>query len=1064
MPGIVMNVGPKAISTATGGASSGGQTLGAAQGTITINVTNVTQANNLLQNSAKQIQQAFVATSRAAQASSRAQVAAARATAAQSNTSTIQQINQNKTLVSNTQTAAKQITAGLQVQTAQVIANNKQQVSNTQSASKSIVAAQNVQTANIKTQVQQGKLAYQAASQAASLSYQQQSNAAKTLMNTQKVLHQSFTQGTQQQILGNRLIISGLNLQAAQARATARAQQQAAQAAITGWQRFNTQLNEIRTELAAVSVAAGLLSAAGIRYAATLQEGRLQLNAMAGSIQEGGKLMERLAEMGKQARVPMRDMLSFSNQLLPVLEGNTKQLDEWFNIVRRLATLNRAPGVGGVSGATFSLREAFLSAQQGGRDFVSLADRFNISKKALSTALDETGGDFLRAVDLVLDRMGITTELADEMGQSFNNNLLLAKESALALAEEGFGPLIAVLGNVLATFADWAGVISDTHPELAVLASGLLAVIAVGTPLLLLINQMAVAWAAMGIAAQQAIGKMTRVGGLVAAGVIGFSTGKEVGIGIGGAIRTSRGQEPLERAQVEENLRSVVFNFLVDLGRNLALIERAFNNFAATLLDGAALIYRTLATINDRLAELALIPGLKQDFEDRAERNSAAAFSLEQLAQAQREAGNRAFTQRFEQMAQQAERFGIEGFGGAAERVSAASGFSQDQEEIIVDTYKKITALTRDTNRQLVAENVEYNRQRITAEREYQKSLSREARDFARQRLLEEQRFAQQIADMAADAALERTRWMEDLERTIQDRREDLDEENEEAREDSAKKINEIEKEYAKDRERALEDHRDRILKAASRLDAEAIRDEELRFAKETRDAKERRDDQITKEKESLDERIKDQEEAFEEFEREQRESLERRFEEQKEDDESQLERMRRDFEAQKKQADDERAIRLADQATDHQDQLDELDRMHDLRIEQIHAQAAEERQAIWDEHQERLAQTNLMTDAWIAQHERLVQNAIAMHKEFWQGMQEAQAQFTGPSTPTIENPFGADMPAQIIGASSRTVSRNISVGSLILQIVGSTNMGEAQIYSVVNRALYDAFKKVAAE
>jgi hypothetical protein len=800
-----------------------------------------------------------------------------------------------------------------------------------------------------------------------------------------------------------------------------------------------------------------------------MEEARIQLNAMTGGIEEGGDMMERLAEMARMARLPFRDLTSFAVQLLPTLQGETKELEKWFDITRRTATLNRGPS-GGVQGATFSLREAFLSFQQGGRDFVSIADRFNISKIGLAQALEEAAGPegsqerFLNAMDIMLDKMGVTTEMADQMGQTFNASFTLARESALQALATGFQPFIDVLGPGLQLLAGWMQAFADGAPEIAFVGSALLTIVAVGTPLLLLLNQLTMAWTSMGIAAQAATIKMGRLG-LVAGGVaVGATVGRQIGIAAGGLIRESRGEKPFTEDELNQNIKRFLFNQIADLtiiGNN---INKALVGVQIAILDGVAIIQRANQSIYHTLAENIGIPSLKEFFENRAAREGGQATATEFAADSARIKVAENTAEMLKGLIVLGQRWdpSVFGSGDGNAPTTRASGISEDQEKIALETYENLRDISRNEQAEITETINSYHLQRVGIIREFNKSVAREERDFLRQRAQANREFNQSVADLAADSALQREKWQEDLERSIQDRREDLDEKNAEAREDSAKRINEIEEEYAKDREKALQDHRDRILKAASRLDAEAIREEEIRFARESKEAKDKFNEQHEDENESLDERIKDNQKAFEEFEEDQKKSLDRRFEEQEDDDARRLLRMQRDFEDQKTQEDIERGIRNADRAQDHRDQLTELDTQHLARIEQIKTHAQAERDQAWIEHDKKMADTGRMTAAWEQQHAILVAQAIEADRKRW----EAAAGLTAGSKlmepPSIENPYGYEIPAQAMNGTYNNNQRTVRIENMILQFVGTTNMNETQTYAIAKRAIVDALEMVS--
>lgn len=1055
MPGIVMNVGPS-MAGSTGG-SSGGQTLGAAQGTITINVRNVTQANSILQNSAKAMSESFKLAGKEARANSQIQIAAAKTASAQAQAAAKINIANSGAVVAANQNAAKSIISGHRVQQSSF----KTMAAQTTAAAQQIIAGHKVTTASAQAAAAQQKQAHQAVIQP----LQQVALQTRITAAQQRTAHNTVMQPLQQQIAANRLVISGLNLQAAQARATARAQQQAALAAQSSWQKFNTQLGDIRGELIGLGVASGLVAASGLQYAGTLQEARIQLEAMTGSQEAANDLMDNLAEKGKNAGIPLRQMLTFATQLLPTLHGETQELEKWFDIVRRTATLNRGP-TGGVQGATFSLREAFLSFQAGGRDFVSIADRFNISKVSLAEALENALGDtqeekFLNALDSVLTDMGITTEMADRMGKTFNASFELARDGALRLLAEGFGPLLEVLGPVLQGLADLLNMISDTAPEIALAGSALLTIVAVGSPLLLFVNQLTLAWTSMGLAAQTAILRVGRLAAIGGGAAVGVAVGRELGFRAGNLARRATGQEELSREDVNQRMANYFFMRWVEIVKAGDDIRRALVSVQVSILEGMAAIRRGVMKIYQDLEEGTNIPFLSQYFGDEAKREGEEAFRYEaEAARLSRERDARTAAM-WNNVLDVGERLKITGFDRPRPRGAASDdglGFSQDAIEEMVDHYKALRDITRNAGREIAEETQQWESERSRTIAQYEKDLAREARDYGRQRVEQERQFQQTILDMADDAAYNRQRQIEEFEDSLRDRRRDMAEEEEEIREDSAKRVLDLEEEYAEEREKALRNHRNRILEAASNLDADAIRKEQLRFSEQQTDADEAHQKALKQEQENVEERLEDQDKAFRKFERQQRESLDERFEQQREDDERQLARMKRDFEDQKKQQDDERAIRLNDLHEDHLDQLAEMDNQHLLRIQQIQTQAQEERDAQWEEHQENMAQIGIMTAAWETEQKQLVASAIAVHRQFWEA-QNRMFHTTAPQFPSLQDPYALLNRTNAPVQGPMTKSEGLKIESILIQIIGSTNMGPAELDRVVKSAITKVFE-----
>ncbi len=244
--------------------------------------------------------------------------------------------------------------------------------------------------------------------------------------------------------------------------------------------RVSKTVGKLKGELLGISVGAGLIAGMGLRVAGSYEEAAIKLSGMTGGIENAIKLQEQLRKQAAAAGLPFEDMLAVATRLLPTLEGNTKELENWYDVVKRTAVLNQQEGV---AGAAFSINEAMSS---GGTDLVSLVERFNISRVRIREELAANGGDFRDALDTVLNSMGITTQVAEDMGRSFNASFRVARDAAMQLLAEGFTPLMNAMAPILQQSADWLATLRQTNPEIAVMGAGLVTVAAVGAPALLL--------------------------------------------------------------------------------------------------------------------------------------------------------------------------------------------------------------------------------------------------------------------------------------------------------------------------------------------------------------------------------------------------------------------------------------------------------------------------------------------------------------------------------------------------------------------------------------------------
>lgn len=396
--------------------------------------------------------------------------------------------------------------------------------------------------------------------------------------------------------------------------------------------------------------------------------------------------------------------------------------------------------------------------------------------------------------------------------------------------------------------------------------------------------------------------------------------------------------------------------------------------------------------------------------------------------------------------------------GGAASRFSSEQLAAQ--ETAMVDRYNALNQITRDANRSILDSERQGAAQRASTIANYNKQAAREAEDFGRQRLNAERKHNLALLDVAQDSARQRAKWEADLERTLQEQRADRDERVAAARADSAARLTDIEEKYNREREKRQRAFAESIRQAAANLDAVQVRELQRQRREENKEAKEAHQEQVADEAESLQERIDEANQAYAEQEQQQRDSLQRRIDEQRENDALRIEEMKAAFEEQKAQEDIERGIRLGRQAEDHAAQLGEMARQQGERIQQIRLQEAEARQQVNEEHQARLADAGLQTDAWLRQQELLVDAAVASHRRFWEDLTRPQlnAMGTPAGFPSLTNPYQYVPPVPIVpsAGTSGGSSRNVSIGDVTVNVMGSTGMGPRDLHDVVYGAVAD--------
>jgi len=749
---------------------------------------------------------------------------------------------------------------------------------------------------------------------------------------------------------------------------------------------FSAEVKKVNRELTVLGVTGGIISAMGIRAAASFEEVQVQLVGMTGSLEAATELTEELRSMAAKAGLPFSDLLAGAKQLLPTLQGNTKELGAWLDLTRRVAVLNQQEGI---AGAAFAINEALTS---GGTDLVSLTERFNISRVELREALEETGGDFAMALDQVLARMGITQATADAMGRTFNASFRAAKDAAVQLLAEGFEPLLDVLTPLLRRTAEWLSDLRETSPALATIGAGLASFVAIGAPTLLMLNQIIQALQRI-----KTLSIVTKLGGLggIAAGIgkVGILAGSAyvggaIGLQLGRAYGRATGNEQIAQTQPEDvwrTARQVIFIGATMVADTLAELAKVIANGAATWAHNLANLTEAIGLVIQRLLDLIPGPdvGPMRKLREMSENAIASADDM-------RAWGDQVGTLADEIDAKKAEL--LMGFGrfigvlpqaaqdlaagarAAGQQAVARAGYTTEQAEAIGDWAEQVKDIERDANQQRLDATAQYEQQRTELIASYEQSIAREAEDFARSRARQQTQLAKDIAEIQADAAEQERKWQEELNERLA-----------ELRQEGQERIAEIEEEGQRRLEQMREDHQGRIVEAAARLDARAVAEEQRRFEREYSQAEQELQERVAQERENLDERIAQEQEAHQE-----------RLQQARQADAERIADMRAALVERQALEDEDRAIRLARMEEDHQAQLEAMEAAQKARIDQINQGEIDARNAQWQGLLARLEDLGLHNDAWLEMQKAQQKASLALFELYWKAW---NARMTAPSS-----------------------------------------------------------------
>lgn len=178
---------------------------------------------------------------------------------------------------------------------------------------------------------------------------------------------------------------------------------------------LHSAVGEARVQLLGVTAAAAGFVVAGLRAADTVNILTIRYRELAGGAAEGERLMNRVGRAAEALNQPVLTAQKNFIGLIPAVREVNGDLEQYVNLSARLSTLNQ-DARGGLEGAIYAIREALSS---GNTDLVSLSERFNIPRKALRAAIEETG-NFADALDQILDRYGATTEAVQAQARSLS--------------------------------------------------------------------------------------------------------------------------------------------------------------------------------------------------------------------------------------------------------------------------------------------------------------------------------------------------------------------------------------------------------------------------------------------------------------------------------------------------------------------------------------------------------------------------------------------------------------------------------------------------------------------
>lgn len=795
----------------------------------------------------------------------------------------------------------------------------------------------------------------------------------------------------------------------------------------TTFQSITAGLTSLRGELLALSAGAGVLTNMGLTGARNLRAYRIAFSQFVSTQEESEKLVDRLIDQANKYGLAWQDVLQVSRAVVPSLKEGVKDLEKIPGIAARLRTL--FPGAPSNS-ATIAINE-FINGQT-----ISLQRRFNIPADLIREAAAQFS-DELDQLNYILDKRGATEEGALAMADAFVG---VRNELSLLLSE-GFTPLFQQLQPILTSFREWVSTVRESQPEIATFGSGMIAATAAGAPLLLLLNQMISA--AQKLKALGVLGLLGRAGlvaGLVAATPYGTTA-------LNRAWGRATGNEALQNTTPADTLK-VWRRWIVVAGEYILegakQINIAFIKAAQTLFSAVAYINEYMGRFLQSIGHSLPIGG--QSFTN-------AGNWLMERAQTNRTV-NTELDKRLDRLVRGFETMekgwrGIFTAGGGLDRqidnffgggVGGAGGITPT--DIIQQWATNVQRIEREAAEARLDATRQYEQQRSEAIADHERTIARDEEDFQRSRLRAAEQLNRQIAAVEEDAAQRDAKAAADYAERVTELRDDTNE-----------RLQKLDEEYQKNREEAAADHRDRLLSAAARLDAVAVREEQRRYANQQQDAADNYVEQRGEAQKALDERLQDERESYDE-----------RLQEQHEADAERIQDLRDNLAEQQRLEDEDRAIAAQRREEDFARQLQQQATAQAERLAQIDRQAAMERAALDEAFLAQLADAGVYNDNWLKMQQARQASSLALFDQWWEGIQQrfgtaVQGPSPGPqwlsdfaggqSSAPATLPAPASFPTGFV-LPNRTV--NIAAGAVVVN--AAPGQSEEEIGNIVERRL----------
>lgn len=728
-------------------------------------------------------------------------------------------------------------------------------------------------------------------------------------------------------------------------------------------------VSKLRTELMALAIGAGAATVFGMDSARNLRNYRIAFAQLLGDQETAAEVMREITDTANDFGIELESTLQLARSLLPILKGNTEELDNW---VKRAAMLRSVFPIAARGSETRAISE-YISGQH-----VSLQRLFNIPPDLIQEAKAQFS-DYGQQLDFILEHMGATEEGARQMADawvSVGNELKL-------VAATGFTPLLHALYPLLRSLREFLQELREASPEVLAFGGGLITLAAVGLPAALLLERMVTAAKAL-----QAIGLGSMLTGLGKGGILALAAAAGAGAGTWLSTQGTRlygraiGDEQLAQIGLGEtilNVKAGLWTLVKATSDAGMIIPRAVNGAVQAFTSGIASMTEAMASFVSWLG--GVLPGwaggdLLQGYAARLRRDAEQQRGLGEWYAGRVQYVERAQTGALEELDQLLGLDAWRAFWGTVPGPEGRGGAAAAEEAIVpLDAIQawaeQVQQIEEHAAEQRLDATRQYEMQRADVIANYEIQIVHEAEDFARQRARQEAELQRSIAEIRADAAQREADWWADLQSRIAD-----------LREDSARRLEDMERDHQMRMERLQRDHRLQLLEAAARLDAQAVATEQRRYASQRADIEQDHERRVAQERENLAERIAQEQEGHAQ-----------RVEAARRADERRIADMVAALRRQQAIEDEDRAIRLARMAEDHERQLAHMARAHSERLAQIDRHARQERAMLDWAFIQQLQQEGKYSNKLLEYQAARQGHSLTLFNRWWDGVDQIIAQ-----------------------------------------------------------------------